>query len=135
MATNTFWQLEKEFHILDHNHDLVLRVIEHKTITRTEGEGNTTQEVVENVANKVHEIKANRAVMSECFPVLSASLPLQSEEMNKVLEWSAGASDKEQSAVSTDKHFAKLLSEMKIPSDKLKNVDINENSATALLVW
>ena len=39
MATDTYWQLEHEYYTIATGHDLIVRVIEHEDIERTEGEG------------------------------------------------------------------------------------------------
>ncbi|KAK3069829.1 hypothetical protein LTR53_011534 [Teratosphaeriaceae sp. CCFEE 6253] len=64
MADSTYWQLEKEYYAIATDHDLVLRIIEHMTITRTEGEGDAAHDVTESVMSKVHEYKVKREAMS-----------------------------------------------------------------------
>ena len=63
MATDTYWQLEKEYYTISPNHDLIIRAIEYVEITRTEGDGANAHEVKSSVPNKVHEFKVQRDVL------------------------------------------------------------------------
>lgn len=46
MATDSYWQLEKEYYSIATDHDLIVRVIEHNNVTRTDSSG---EEVVESL--------------------------------------------------------------------------------------
>ncbi|KAK5684628.1 hypothetical protein LTR17_027177 [Elasticomyces elasticus] len=65
MATDTYWQLEKDFYTISADHDFVVRIIEHETVTRTQGDGDAAQTVTESVPSKVHEFRVKRDVLSE----------------------------------------------------------------------
>ncbi|KAK4952040.1 hypothetical protein LTR10_009960 [Elasticomyces elasticus] len=65
MATDTYWQLEKDFYTISADHDFVVRIIEHETVTRTQGDGDTAQIITESVPSKVHEFRVKRDVLSE----------------------------------------------------------------------
>ncbi|KAK5720166.1 hypothetical protein LTR15_007439 [Elasticomyces elasticus] len=65
MATDTYWQLEKDFYTINADHDFVVRIIEHETVTRTQGDGEAAQTITESVPSKVHEFRVKRDVLSE----------------------------------------------------------------------
>ncbi|KAK5137621.1 hypothetical protein LTR08_007916 [Meristemomyces frigidus] len=61
---NTDWQLEHEYYTIADPHDLVIRVVEHEDITRTEGNGTIT----ESKACKLHIFKVKRDTLSNSGP-------------------------------------------------------------------
>ncbi|KAK5699159.1 hypothetical protein LTR17_023476 [Elasticomyces elasticus] len=65
MATDTYWQLEKDFYTISADHDFVVRIVEHETVTRTQGDGEAAQPITESVPSKVHEYRVKRDVLSE----------------------------------------------------------------------
>ncbi|KAK5124014.1 hypothetical protein LTR85_002211 [Meristemomyces frigidus] len=64
MAANSYWQLEKKYYTIVEEHDLVIRLIEHEDITRTEGDDTVT----ESKPSKVHEFKVKRDALLSSGP-------------------------------------------------------------------
>ena len=60
---DSYWQLEKEYHTIVTDHDLVIRVIECKDVERLQGEGATQRLVADRVAEKVHKFEVKRDVL------------------------------------------------------------------------
>ena len=75
MATDTYWQLEKEYYTISTSHDFIIRVIEYANVTRIVlNEDGTAKEVKEAVASKVHEFKVKRGVLTANSAYFNKSL-------------------------------------------------------------
>ncbi|KAK3718302.1 hypothetical protein LTR37_005115 [Vermiconidia calcicola] len=88
MATDTYWQLEHEYYTIATDHDLIVRVIEHEDIERTEGEGIDAKIVKDFVPNKVHEFKVKRSVLAN-----------SSEYFQKLLDTNSSFKESQQSRI------------------------------------
>ncbi|KAK3718872.1 hypothetical protein LTR37_004788 [Vermiconidia calcicola] len=88
MATDTYWQLEHEYYTIATDHDLIVRVIEHKEVTRTEGKGKDAKIVKDFVPNKVHEFKVKRSVVVD-----------SSKYFDKLLDTNSSFKDSQQSRI------------------------------------
>lgn len=65
MATDPYWQLEKEYTTITDSHDLTLKAIAYTEMTRTEND----KTITESKPSKVHEFRVNRAVLCAASPV------------------------------------------------------------------
>lgn len=66
MATNAYWQLEKEYTTIAVQHDLTIKAIEYKVVERTED----GKQVKESVPCKVQEFRVKRDALCAASPVL-----------------------------------------------------------------
>lgn len=66
MATDPYWQLEKEYTTVTDKHDLTVKAIEYKEVTRTEND----KQVTDSVPCKVHEFRVKRDALCNASPVL-----------------------------------------------------------------
>lgn len=66
MATDPYWQLEKEYTTISPDHDLTIKAVEYKEVTRTEND----KQVKESAPSKVHEFRVKRDVLCAASPVL-----------------------------------------------------------------
>ena len=98
MAADTTWQLEKETYTISLDHDLIVRVFEHATITRTEGTGESSHTVKESVKIKVHDFKVKRIQVACC-----------SDVFNKLLSTDSGFKDATQDYIELHEDSARIL--------------------------
>lgn len=63
MATDSYWQLEKEYYTISPTHDLIIRAIEYEIVIREERNGYEVRNVKASVPKKVHEFKVERNVL------------------------------------------------------------------------
>lgn len=66
MATDPYWQLEKEYSTIADNADLIVKAIQYEQVKRTEN-GTT---VTDSAPCKVHEYRVKRETLSAASPVL-----------------------------------------------------------------
>ena len=65
MATDPYWQLEKEYTTLTADHDLTVKAIEYGDVTRTEND----KAVTTKAPTKVHEYRLSRETLINASPV------------------------------------------------------------------